>query len=64
MCVGKVQKIVEDLSDNLTFEQALSTMGELFPNLDSDLTIRSEIDKIPHLPYQTEPQQVSLLYLE
>ena len=66
MVTGKASKIVESLceKESLTFTDIMEKISALFPKLDSDLTIRAEIEKIPSLGYQPDPAQVEVLFLE
>ena len=61
MCKGDAQTIVEGLIENHGFVEVLEKMSTIWPKLDSDLTIRAQLDKMPGLPYLPEPSSVALL---
>ena len=61
-CTGDSQKIVETLTETCTFEETLNKMVSIWPKLDTDLTIRMQLEKLPSLPYQPDPSAVVLMY--
>ena len=62
MCVGEAQKIVENLVDKMSFVEVLEKMQSIWPKLESDLTVRSQLEKLAPLQYLPEPSSVVMLF--
>ena len=54
----------ENLCESKTFSEVLEIMASLYPKLDSDLTVRADLEKVAILPYQPEPAMLALLFLD
>ena len=55
----ELQERVSKLTKTATsFEDFLKTLQDLYPTLETDLSILSEISKVSHLPYDPKPEQV------
>ena len=65
-CSPKVRKLVEKLVDESPDEllDVLQKMETLFPKLENDITLRSNLEKIPQLPQSPEPSSVAQLFVE
>ena len=54
--------VIKETGSNL--EETLKRLGEIFPTLENDLTIRRKIESLPTLGYAPEPQVLASLLLE
>ena len=65
-CDPQVYKIVVNTvkESQGDLEASLTKLGEIFPTLENDLTLRKKIEALPPLPYGPEPPQVVTFLLE
>ena len=65
-CEPQVYKIVVNTvkESQGDLEASLTKLGEIFPTLENDLTLRKKIEALPPLPYGPEPPQVVTFLLE
>ena len=55
----ELQEIVSKLLKTATsFQDFLKTIQDLYPTLETDLSILGEISKVSHLPYDPKAEQV------
>ena len=52
------QRVSRFLKKATSFEDFLSKLQDLYPTLQTDLSILGEIPKLSHLPYDPKPEQV------
>ena len=52
------ERVSELLKTAICFEDFLKKLQDLYPTLETDLSIRGEISKVSHLPYDPKPEQV------
>ena len=52
------ERVSELLKTATSFEDFLNKLQDLYPTLETDLSILGEISKVSHLPYHPKPEQV------
>ena len=52
------ERVSKLLTTSTSFEEFLKKLQDLYPTLETDLSILGEISKVSHLPYDPKPEQV------